>query len=653
MKIELKTDLKGRVNNISEKDILSEPYMPLYEAIINSLHAIEETKKENGEIIIKINRQNSLIDGGERITPILGFTVIDNGIGFNEENFQSFLTSDSSYKFEKGGKGIGRFTWLKVFEKVLIISKFIDSRGDVKKREIKFDLRNGIVPEFKDTDNNELKTIVELINIKEKYRARDKAYKTSRKISQRILEHFLSFYILNSNPKIIVEDGNEIIDLSTLYNELKKEMREEEIIIQGEKFILFHLKWTDTHNQMNKIVYCGHNRQVIEENIDLLGESSLTDESNQNYYYACYVRSDYLDRYVDGSRTSFSIPQREKELSSFLDETKISFEKIRKEVLNKIHEYLNQYFKKIEEIKKLKLSNFMQSNPQSRFTINKFKIEIMKELKTKDDEEKINFLFYKYKGQNEFLKLQEIKDYLTDDKKNGDLKKNIDKVLESIEETEKDNLVHYMVYRKCIISLLEKYINVNTEGKIEKEKVIHNLIFKMNKTSDEVQENDLNLWILDEKLIFHSYATSDLPLNKIVETDDISRPDVLIFSDVVDSVVKSVCIIELKKPYTYNDDPVSQLFGYVDEIRKKNQLKNLKIRVNPNTIFFCYAVCDIDENIRKKISNYGMQPLPSDIGYITYNHIHHAFLEVRSYDRILEDVIKRHKMFFSKLGIEK
>ena len=58
-----------------------------------------------------IDHVNELIDSS--INQITGFKVIDNGIGFDENNMRSFLQSDSTYRADKGGKGVGRFSWLK------------------------------------------------------------------------------------------------------------------------------------------------------------------------------------------------------------------------------------------------------------------------------------------------------------------------------------------------------------------------------------------------------------------------------------------------------------------------------------------------------------------------------------------------------------
>ncbi|OYU72359.1 MAG: hypothetical protein CFE32_23985, partial [Alphaproteobacteria bacterium PA3] len=61
------------------------------------------------------------------------FVITDNGVGLNDDNFESFRTYDSRLKSKKGGKGVGRLTWLKVFESVKIISKF-ELQADITQR---------------------------------------------------------------------------------------------------------------------------------------------------------------------------------------------------------------------------------------------------------------------------------------------------------------------------------------------------------------------------------------------------------------------------------------------------------------------------------------------------------------------------------------
>ena len=88
----------------------------LFEAIINSFHAIEEFNQiGKGKIEIHIHRDKSqrpLSEDDDQFkvsNPITGFSINDNGIGFNSTNYESFRTADTRLKETQGGKGIGRF----------------------------------------------------------------------------------------------------------------------------------------------------------------------------------------------------------------------------------------------------------------------------------------------------------------------------------------------------------------------------------------------------------------------------------------------------------------------------------------------------------------------------------------------------------------
>lgn len=128
----LQTNLKGRLRNTSLPK--SHGLMPVFEAVVNSIHSIEETKNPlNGKIVLRINRttQGSLDLDAKSQSPIIGFTIIDNGCGFDEANFKSFETLDSDHKIDKGCRGVGRLMWLKVFGLVEVESHFFDIDGEL------------------------------------------------------------------------------------------------------------------------------------------------------------------------------------------------------------------------------------------------------------------------------------------------------------------------------------------------------------------------------------------------------------------------------------------------------------------------------------------------------------------------------------------
>jgi len=108
----------------------------------------------------------------ENIVPeIDGFIIEDNGMGFNERNLNSFMESDSTYKADKGGKGVGRFSWLKAFEKASISSVYLD-KGEYVKRCFEFSALNTQIDDTLvdcNEANNNLTTVF-LENYKAEYR---------------------------------------------------------------------------------------------------------------------------------------------------------------------------------------------------------------------------------------------------------------------------------------------------------------------------------------------------------------------------------------------------------------------------------------------------------------------------------------------------
>ena len=115
------------------------PLLPLFEAIINSIQAIEDAQEQNGVISIRLIRDEAapLFESDKGSADITGFEIVDNGIGFDDNNYSAFSISDTTYKADRGGKGIGRFVWLVAFDEVEIKSIF-RSGESWKERTFKF-----------------------------------------------------------------------------------------------------------------------------------------------------------------------------------------------------------------------------------------------------------------------------------------------------------------------------------------------------------------------------------------------------------------------------------------------------------------------------------------------------------------------------------
>ena len=162
-------NVAGQVSQI--KLSLSKALWPLFETVINSIQSLEDSKISEKKIIIEALRSESIQlkndkDGNivEEPNHFETFIVTDNGNGFNTENYNSFLEAYSQLKVKKGCKGIGRFLWLKAFEKVNISSIYCESNR-WHQRIFEFSL-SGISPEQNDkileSNNGIQQTVVKI-----------------------------------------------------------------------------------------------------------------------------------------------------------------------------------------------------------------------------------------------------------------------------------------------------------------------------------------------------------------------------------------------------------------------------------------------------------------------------------------------------------
>ena len=78
----MQIDIKGKINE--KKLAFSNTLLPLFEAIVNSIHAIEENKSSiTGIIEIEVIRSNQTIlkvEKSDILPQIIGFNVKDNGV---------------------------------------------------------------------------------------------------------------------------------------------------------------------------------------------------------------------------------------------------------------------------------------------------------------------------------------------------------------------------------------------------------------------------------------------------------------------------------------------------------------------------------------------------------------------------------------------
>ncbi len=175
------------------------PLLPLYEAVINSIQSIEDAHITNGkiEIVIEREKQMNLFEQWE--TDVENIVIIDNGIGFNDDNYNSFDTYASEFKIQKGCKGVGRMMWLKAFCEVNVESVF-DEMDKKKRRKFLFDTNNAVhdmsMAEV-DADVPRV-TQIRLMGLRGQYKGN--CPKKIDTIARNILNHCFTYYVLVLYP---------------------------------------------------------------------------------------------------------------------------------------------------------------------------------------------------------------------------------------------------------------------------------------------------------------------------------------------------------------------------------------------------------------------------------------------------------------------
>lgn len=594
---------------------------------------------------------------------IVSFQIKDNGIGFNDDNMNSFMEADSSYKEESGGKGVGRFSWLVAFQSAHVESVFYQ-RGQFFKREFTFSVNHDEIEDRAfHTDARECCTSVELKDIKTPF---DRSLpKNAKTIANRILQHCLIYFLAKDCPKVELIDEQERIDLNDLCREkILIDSNIEKFTIGGYDFELLHVKAEESGVGGNKLFLCANDRLVETRNLDkYVTNLDKSIYEKNGFWYIGILSGKYFNENVDMNRLSFSIPEG----GLAKDLPLLSMDEIIEMASELVEQYLAEYLEPIAKEKETMIRRFVTNvAPQFRHLL-KYKQDAIRKIKPNFSEDKLADELYqiKYNFDRELTEestalLHKLNyGHITDHEYREGFQKQVQKISDSNAAV----LAEYVAHRKLILDLLENAIRKKMAlGDYQNEKYIHDLIYPMRSDSSEQLYENHNLWLLDEKLAYATYISSDIPFNNDREEE---WPDILILDGPVamsensndGSVFNSIFIFELKKPmrkdYSDGDNPISQLYRYADKIKsgKAMDKDGRLIRVSETTQFYLYALCDINEKLISILNHYGIfHPTPDRMGYFGYHQGYNAHIEILSYDKMLSDSKKRNKVLFDKLG---
>lgn len=652
----LRSDFVGRVNRLPLRPTDKTALTPVMEAVSNSIHAITERFDEDamkrGRVDVTVVRDHENDD-----RPIIGFDIDDNGVGFTAENYKSFLTPDSRHKEKRGGKGVGRLAWLKVFEEVEVDSIYHEG-GAFHHRQFKFRLADKeqvkIIKEEKLKKPSDPKTRVSFRGFDSRFAS--KCPSKQGTIALRVLSHFIPLFIGGNAPKVFITDDGPI-DIEALFADsiVEEQTMPITVDIDGEPvpLELWCLKCTKAvrfdGGGYNFAFITANKRSVIDYSIDdQLGLRQLEGE----YIYLGSVSGEYLDLHVNAERSGFTLESSEIDI-------------IKRAVAKAAREFLHPYVEAALAEKVRTTHELIVENPQFLYVepaVKDFAEGLQPNMFKKEDIF-VELSRNRFRRQRSFASLE--RDIVKSDIIDDALKQKVEDYTKYVSDEKRGALAEYVTRRKAVIDLFEKFLeykDVELQN-YQKEDAIHALVCPMRVESSQLQLEDHNLWLLDDRLAFFHYFASDKNAASYSNVDSKDRPDLAFFYDCCVAWRQSenadtVVLVEFKKPmrddYTAGRDPVQQVLGYVELLRTERALPDLNGRairgVNPNTAFHCYVVADITPTFKDRIIG-RFERTPDGEGYFGYTREPPAFVEIVPYGKILRDAKLRNTVFFKTLGI--
>lgn len=660
----LSANVAGRVKKIRTDNFL----VPLFEAISNSVHAIVSGEVTTGEIVVELIRhshQQDLLTVNAEEMPITGFVITDNGIGFTEPNMLSFCEADSPFKASIGGKGIGRFAWLKFFDRASVESVFKD--GSKHKRRTFTFSTSGV--DFADPIEvkADLGTRVTLGPLK--IALEPKTKKSLEQISIALVEHFIAYLVTNALPRLVIKDGAATREIRELYqSSIGQNATNTPFNIGGFDFSARGIRFYLGGQTHHAAFFCGDKRaaeKILLSKKDAFFAKKFEDSDLRQYSYLLFVESQYLDKIVNDDREGFQFPD-----SGSLESTKgVTKEQLLDATIRIARDDMKTELTRIKEDNLKTVNAFVNGTaPQYRYIVAKRRDAVA--AVHERDPSKIDLSLRRLQFEEELKTRAELAALMHNAQQVGEStsaewRRKADEIFARLNEEGKANLATYIVQRRAILDLLKRRMEI-TEGVHSREDAIHSLIFPMRQTSEDVSYEDQNLWIIDERLAYHYYLGSDKPLTTIppAESSSPKEPDLIIFDRPIaltdrpeNEQPEAITIIEFKRPLIASVDgqknPVDQVLEYIELIqdgRARNR-RGRPLAANERTYFFGYVICEIDPLLKRVLSRRNMEETPDGRGMFGFFAQHRAHIEVVSYDKMLDNAIKRNRILFERLQL--
>jgi hypothetical protein len=663
-------NIKRAVENIRTTTTV---YTPVVEVIVNALQAIDDSDRKDGKVLVRALRASQArLDSGLR--DIVGFEIVDNGIGFTDEHLESFDTLYTDHRIEEGGKGFGRFTCLKYFDDVRIRS---DYRDGSRLRCRSFTMGHGtdivVNEKTEESECTDTRTTIRLHRLRQRHQF-DKKLST---VARNLVERLLPYFIVQGYdcPSVVLSEQDDTApivlnalvgaDQSSDIQELQVETGQFSIsaMDETEDFEVRVFKFYAPRNQRSRISLVAHKRDVsgsalyqyipeFEAEFYDPARNGASDQT-RNYIVRAYVFGDYLDRNVSLERGGFEFSMQG---GVFLP---IGQAKIERKAANIARTAVGTDISLREEKKRLLVVSYVDEQaPWHKAMLDDIDLS---ELPSNPTDEAIEILLHKEKFAQEATIKRDVAELL-ESTNHEEIEQAAGEIVQRVSDASKNELTHYIALRRKILDVFDKSLQLDDVGKYSSEGVVHDVIFPRRGDTERTAFERHNLWILDERLNYTSYVSSDRALNR----GDSGRPDLLVYNRRVlfrgdNEPSNPITIFEFKKPQrddfvnpSSGEDPVDQIIRYANEIRdgKHKTPEGREVLVADTTPFYGFVVCDLTPKVRRWLDREkDFRPMPDGLGWFQWRGGINLYVEVISWDKVLKDAQMRNRILFEKLGI--
>ena len=446
------------------------------------------------------------------MAPIIGFEVEDDGVGFTQENFTSFQTSDSTKKSGRGGKGVGRLMWLKAFDSAEIASVYRKD-GESRKRSFKFTLTRGGLEDLADgpADDGRRKTVVRLVGFKTGYR--DRCPKSTTTVARRIIEHCLEHFVLDSCPAVRLHDLSEGDCALSLQDFFKSEVCVERdsatLKVKGKTLHMHNVRISSSRDYEHRLHFCAHRRSVRSDNLATRLpnlQQTIRGEDDKPFLYAGYVSGNFLNERVDSDRTSFDITE---EMSGTLLAGEVSWSDVVGEALAQAQTFLARWITPIREAKEAQIQTYVETHAPQYRPLLKHKRSSLEMIPPNLPPDRLDLELHKIDLEYGVELREKGRKVLRagvqapgNPASHGTL---FQQFVEEWNEAGQCKLAQYVAFRKATLSLLEARLKLQADAHYSLENTVHEIIFPLRTTSDDLPYDKMNLWIIDERLAYHHY----------------------------------------------------------------------------------------------------------------------------------------------------